>query len=199
MEDRNRKGSRRRQYLWTAFVLIVGLGAGALVHAAVPHAFVANETLTAANLNSNFNALDTRTTTLETNAAGAFNVLESASDVNQTGAASADVVYTSVSVTLTAGTWLVEAFASVSTNVIEGVELGLFDVTNGADIPNARGGVAQTVAGGNVALHTDKVITVTVPTTIKMKGYRNGASILSFGYGSVLAAGRNRLMAIRLK
>jgi hypothetical protein len=80
------------------------------------------------------------------------------------------------------------------------MELGLFDATNSVDIANARGGVmVATVANQPVALHTAKIITVTTPTTIQMKGYRNGASTLSFGFGNVLAGGRNRIMAFRLK
>jgi hypothetical protein len=189
MEDRKRSGFRRRTYLGSGVVLLV-VGAAALVHAAVPHAFVTNETLTADSLNSNFAALDARTAALETSAAAAPPVLESASDVNQTGSTTADLVYTSASLT----------FASVSTNVAEGVELGLYDVTNGADIPNARGGIAVTVPPYlAVALQTAKVLSVASPTAIQMKAYRNGVSTLTFGYANALAGGRNRMMAVRLK
>jgi len=200
MKDRIRATTPKRLVLWGSLAAAVVIAGAAVVYASVPHAFVTNETLTADNLNNNFAALDTRVTTLETGATAIGSVLEMASDVNQTGAASADLVYASVSVTLTPGTWLVEAYASLSANVVEGVELGLYDTTNSADIPNARGGVmAATLANNPVALHTSKVLTVTAATTIQIKGYRNGASTLTFGYANALAGGRNRIMAVRLK
>jgi hypothetical protein len=200
MEDRSRTKSRRSLVLWGGLALAVVIGGAAIVHASVPHAFVTNETLTADNLNGNFSALDTRITSLETAGSTVGSVLEMASDINQTGSLSSDLVYASVSVTLTPGTWLVEGFASLSANVPEAMSLGLYDATNSADILNARSGITvATTANFPVALHTSKVIAVTAATTIQLKGFRNGASIISFGYTSVLAGGRNRIMAVRLK
>src|SRR4051812_38193864 len=105
---------RKRRFRWLALFVVVGAGASAIAYASVPHMFATNETLTADNLNGNFNALDSRLSAVETTAGSAFGVLEMASDVNQAGAMGADLVYTAVSLTLTPGTWLVEAYASVA-------------------------------------------------------------------------------------
>jgi hypothetical protein len=67
-ESMSRRG--KRLYLWISVAIgVVVVSVGALVYASVPHTFVPNEPLTAANLNSNFAGLDTRVGTLETNAA----------------------------------------------------------------------------------------------------------------------------------
>jgi hypothetical protein len=55
----------KRSYLWAALALGGVVGAGALVGAAVPHAFNTGDTLAAADLNGNFAALDQRIAALE--------------------------------------------------------------------------------------------------------------------------------------
>src|SRR5215467_1179027 len=57
----------RRLYLgaWVGGAAVVGAGASTLVFASVPHAFTAGDTLRAADLNTNFAALDQRLTALE--------------------------------------------------------------------------------------------------------------------------------------
>jgi len=187
---------------------LVVLGIGALVHASLPAAvptFVEGAVLTAAQLNQlgqDITDLDNRlvATQQQIPAAPPFAVLESASDANQTAAFGADLVYTSASLTLTPGTWLVEGFATVrTTDVGDAVEVGLYDTTNAADIPNSRGGVGYADPGAQVALHTTKVLTVSKNTIVQIKAYRNGASTLAMGYQSALAGGTNRIIALQLK
>jgi hypothetical protein len=64
MNGRNWFGTRR-SYLWAALALGVIVGAGALVGAAVPHTFNNGDTLAAADLNTNFSAIDQRLAALE--------------------------------------------------------------------------------------------------------------------------------------
>src|SRR5579871_585384 len=60
-----RRMRRKRVVLVGALALAVGVTAGAVVLASVPHSFTSGETLTAANLNGNFTALDQRIAALE--------------------------------------------------------------------------------------------------------------------------------------
>jgi hypothetical protein len=55
----------KRVHLWAGVAVVVVVGAGALVYGSVPHTFATGDTLQAADLNSNFTALDQRTTALE--------------------------------------------------------------------------------------------------------------------------------------
>jgi microcystin-dependent protein len=66
MEDRKQSKIRmKRLTVWGGLAAIAVTGAGAIVYAAVPHSFQTGETLTADNLNGNFNALDARLAALE--------------------------------------------------------------------------------------------------------------------------------------
>jgi microcystin-dependent protein len=60
-----RRMRRKRVVLVAGLALAAVVTAGAVVLASVPHTFTAGETLTAANLNSNFAALDQRIAALE--------------------------------------------------------------------------------------------------------------------------------------
>jgi hypothetical protein len=59
---------RWRRFLWAGLAAAVAVGGGALVWASVPHAFQAQTTLHASDLNDNFTALDQRIATLEAQA-----------------------------------------------------------------------------------------------------------------------------------
>jgi hypothetical protein len=59
------RSRRYRTHRWALLALVLVVGAAALVRAAVPHTFVTGDTLTAADLNGNFVALDQRLATLE--------------------------------------------------------------------------------------------------------------------------------------
>jgi microcystin-dependent protein len=65
MVEGSRAARRKRAYIWAALALAVVVTTGAVVLASVPHSFSAGETLTAANLNSDFTALDQRIAALE--------------------------------------------------------------------------------------------------------------------------------------
>jgi microcystin-dependent protein len=60
-----RRTRRKRAYIGAGLALAAVVTTGAVVAASVPHSFSAGETLTAANLNSNFAALDQRLAALE--------------------------------------------------------------------------------------------------------------------------------------
>ena len=60
-----RRTRRKRAYIGAGLALAAVVTTGAVVLASVPHSFSAGETLTAANLNSNFAALDQRIAALE--------------------------------------------------------------------------------------------------------------------------------------
>jgi hypothetical protein len=120
-------------------------------------------------------AVDTRVTAADTNIAaidarvGAFeprvaalepvpeDVQESVVDTVETGTVNNDLVYQAASVSLTPGTWLVQAFASlISLDNPDNVQLALYDSTNGVVIPNSKSAVA-TVASQVVNLSTSRV------------------------------------------
>ena len=60
-----RRTRRTRAYIWAGLALVALVTTGAVVLASVPHSFSAGETLTAANLNDNFAALDQRIAALQ--------------------------------------------------------------------------------------------------------------------------------------
>jgi hypothetical protein len=209
------------------------LGGGAVAYAAGLVTWSQGQTLNASDLNNNFSYLQSeiagdggvqgevatlqgQATTLQgqvTTLQGQVTMLQAApttyetsSNTIQTGTQSADLPYTDTSLTLPAGTYLVSGFATVTTtNVADGVQIGLYDVTSASDVVNSRSGVGQTFscAGcttyGPVSLATSHVVTITVPTTYEVKAYRNGGSTLSIGYpGGGLAGPAVRMVATPL-
>jgi hypothetical protein len=133
-------------------------------------------------------------------------VLAQASSTNEVSALSADLVYQSVSLTLTPGTWMVSGAGSVYTlQNVDGVQLGLYNVTAAADVPNARGPIGETHCTESstdsclIGLTISSVIAVASNTVIRLHAYRNGTSQVGLGgnSGLVLPAA-NSLMAIQL-
>jgi hypothetical protein len=55
----------KRTLLRVVLPAVLLLGAGGIAYASLPHTFASGEVLTAANLNTNFQSLDARVTTLE--------------------------------------------------------------------------------------------------------------------------------------
>lgn len=223
--------SRTEKYVGAlAFTLAGVLATSVALADVVP--FTAGETLTAGKLNANFDDLDDRVTTQAAEAADLDSrvtdaemsiatleevpsYLVSTSNVAQTGAANTDFVYNTMEVTLQPGTWLVESNAVLLTaGASDLVQLGLWNQTTSSDVPNSRGAAAQSAAlnGGTVCGtmqyclaapgSASAVITVTVPTTIRAKAFRNGGSTLTVGpppgVGIVLAP-LNRISALRLR
>ena len=88
-----------------------------------------------------------------------------------------------------------------TTNVSDGVQIGLYDGTNLADLPNTKSSVASTQVSCQLPLHTSPVLTLATATQVQIKGYRNGTSTLQFGYGGGGASisGAMRMTAVQLK
>jgi hypothetical protein len=174
-------------------LMVSGVG----VAMALPVDFTAKggQALKAADLASNFTSLDARVGTLEQ----APTVLESASDTDLAGAMSTNTLYTPVSLTLTPGTWLVQAFATLSSTMNSDQKaLGLYNETAGADVPNSRSGIGTATMGDSESYTTSKVIVVVADTVIRMKAFRQGASIVNFGSAAVMTGGRQRMLAVKL-
>jgi hypothetical protein len=131
-----------------------------------------------------------------------------------------DLVYQSISVELSPGTWRVDAFATLTTTVSpDAVQIGLWDDSSGTEVGGSRSPVATTVsysaAGGLegcdgtsvscsiVMATTSKVMTITEPTTIRLGAFRNGDSRVWIGAHDpndiVSLPSQNRLVATRLR
>lgn len=194
-------------------VMVDGASVGRSKLGAVPYALEGDHALRAENAVSASTAVSAAVSNAATSISGSLKVLEAASDVTQSSPAiSQDLVYDAIQVNLTPGTWLIEGEASIiTTDVPDGVALGLYNATIGADIPNSRGGIGTTgVDSGAGAsriqvralapLHTSKVLAVAASTTVRLKAFRNGASTLQFGLPSLTAGmtQRNRITAVQL-
>jgi hypothetical protein len=206
---------QKRIFAAVAAISVTILGAAAIGYAGPTlHVWKDGDTLTAADLNGNFTALDTRIAALEENSP---TYLVAESKVTESSAVSQDLVYQSISLDLTPGTWLVEGFASLSTTVSQdGVQMSLWDDTNSVEVTQSRSPMVSTIGFGgvtscdgittfctSVGVTTSRVITVASETTIRLKGHRNGASRIWFGSsdpnGSVVLPWGHRLTALRLK
>ena len=146
--------------------------------AGVPNTFTSGETLTAADLNANFTALDGRVTTLE----AAPPILSLGSAAGEAGVTSTDTVYTHADLQVAAGTWLVFGNAVLEESFPDDCALGLYDVTAGATIPGSVGAPQAVQAGtaAQVGFTMSHVVTLAAPTTLRLVAWRNGASIVSF-------------------
>lgn len=126
-------------------------------------------------------------------------LLEAAATTQQTGGLGADVIYGSISVILTPGTWEIYGQASLSPNVLEGCQLALWNATTGpAEVPSSRSSVGAIAAGGTGQFTTEATLTVTVNTQIQLYGKRNGGSILTIGYTGVGLNSEQRISATRI-
>lgn len=166
-------------------------------------------------------ALDTRVTDTEadlldaetrlTGLEAAPTYLVATSSVAQSGTLGTDIVYASMEVTLQPGTWLVESGGTLfTTGAADAVQLGLWNQTASADVPNSKGSVGTSVAlnGGNlcgassclgVSLWARAVMTVTVPTVVRARAFRNGASTLTMGSAGLALTQQNRISALKLR
>ena len=107
--------------------------------------------------------------------------LETFSDTNEVGIHH-DFVYPDMVLNLPPGMWLIEAEATVFADVSDAVSLRLHNATEGANILASRSAIDITPSEGwPVPLHTSKVLTVLVLTTVQIKGFRNGGSTVGFG------------------
>ena len=116
------------------------------------------------------------------------------------GTISTDLVYTSVEVTLTPGIWLVWGQATMSSQTAADTkQLGLYNNTAGAAIADSKG-----PASGRPAVNVDELfvtfafVTVTTSFAVRLIGYRNGASQISFGYGGGGITDEQRITAVKV-
>lgn len=193
-------------------VAVVGIAAAA--QADVPKVWTAGEVLSAEALNLDFSALDERLTALES---AAPTVIEATSETTESSTAVyTDVVYQALSIDLTPGTWRVDALATLTTTVSpDAVQIGLWNDTTGEEIAASRSPMASTVsfeAGGAgsycpngcsaVSVSTSKVITVTAPTKVRIKAFRNGNSRVWVGIndpnGVILLKRAHRMVATKM-
>ncbi|MFO0553433.1 MAG: hypothetical protein U0271_33935 [Polyangiaceae bacterium] len=181
-----------------------------LATAQVEHVFTPGQTLTAADLNENFNGLDTRVSQLE----AAPTVLEASSDTTEAGNVSENLVVQGMSLDLTPGTWRVDAFASVGTSVNpDSVQIGLWNATTDTEIQGARSPMAvSTSLSSNplapcdgtttfcttLAMTTTKIITVSTTTKIRLAAFRNGLSRVVLASGNSALSAGHRLLATKL-
>ncbi|MFO0553434.1 MAG: hypothetical protein U0271_33940 [Polyangiaceae bacterium] len=182
-----------------------------LATAQVPNTFTAGQTLTAADLNENFNALDGKDSQLDTRvsqleAAPAPTAITVAGSVGEAGpGANIPTVYTHADLVLPPGTWLVQGYAGLSISVNnDGVGLGLYNVTADADVPNSVGPimVMRTTDPLDALSTAQTLITVSTTTTLRLKAIQNGTSIPSFsdfsGTATLAALGPHKLTAVKL-
>jgi hypothetical protein len=203
----------KRRALTIGIPLAILAGAGAVAYAGVPNIWKSGDVLNAAALNENFDSIDKRVGALEANPT----YLVAESQITENGSLSQDLVYQSISLDLTPGTWFVEGFASLSSTFQEdAVQISLWDDTNSVEVPQSRSPMQNTMQFGGatfcdgmttfcspVAAKTSCVITVTSGTKIRLKGHRNGLSKLWFGSsdpnGAIVLPRGHRLTALRLK
>jgi hypothetical protein len=99
--------------------------------------------------------------------------------VNQLGAANSDFVYSSATITLDPGVWLVQGQASifVTTASPDDVGAGLYNNTLGAEIANSRGPCVTANSGLAQEVMTRLVkITATSSTNIRVLCARSGVN-----------------------
>jgi hypothetical protein len=190
----------RKAIAYVAPVVLV-CGAG-IAYAKVPHTFQSHQVLTASDLNDNFNNFDSRVSALE----AAPSVLTAGSTAGQVGTFWMDTLYPSADLTLPAGTWLVTGFATLSnTGDSDAVVLGLYDQTHGKDLPGSMGPVGYLPTTLFLSgFSTSHVVTLTGPTTLRLKAFRNGSSTINFvDFTSVATAlgalTHHKLEAVKLR
>lgn len=102
------------------------------------------------------------------------------STTTQTGAANSDFTYATAEITLTPGTWLVSAGATMTNTVVDdGTSVALWNQTLGVEIANSTGPAGSTGTAYLTSLVArDTVISVTTNTIIRVRCKRNGASTI---------------------
>jgi hypothetical protein len=108
-------------------------------------------------------------------------LIEATSTTTVNGSASANIIYTNATITLTTGTWMIEAGTSqqqIATT--DTVACGIYNVTTSAEVSNSRGmaEVCTTTARASVFSRLVK-ITVSSSTDFCPLACRNGGSTTS--------------------
>lgn len=125
----------------------------------------------------------------------------SSNNVEGPAALGANLVYTAVEITITAGTWLVFAQATLSSQAaIDGKAIGIYNQTAGAYIANTTSpALDATVVNGFQAFFTYAVVSVTADTKLRIIAFRNGASQISVGYTGGGISPTQRITAIKIR
>jgi len=200
---------------WTKKILRMAIPAGFVLMGGValagpPKTFAAGEPLKAADLNANFSALDANFSALDgrlvTVEATPAKLVASSSDGELSPGNGQDTIYTHAELKLPAGTWLVQGYANLSiSGNADTTGLGLYDATNAAPIPDSVGSLQSLLVGmaaDRSFVTAQTVLTVAMPTAIRLEAVRNGASGVVFvNYtGSPIAAiGPHKLVAVKLR
>ena len=114
------------------------------------------------------------------------------------GSLSGNVIYEEATITLTPGTWLVEAHASLlNLTTADGCGVGIYNRTAAAEVSSSRGPAALHDTTVRAAVASGRVLlTVTVNTDVCPYAVRNGASTLRVSSTAGCPAGK--ITAIRL-
>lgn len=98
----------------------------------------------------------------------------------QTGAANSDFVYTTASITITPGVWLVQGAASLYNTVTsDAAAVALYNSTSSAEVSNSRGPSGTTTTSLAAQLTTRLVqMSASVNTTLRVLCTRNGGSTI---------------------
>lgn len=114
------------------------------------------------------------------------------------GSLSGNVIYEEATITLTPGSWLVEAHASLlNLTTADGCGVGIYNRTAAAEVSSSRGPAALHDTTVRAAVASGRVLlTVTVNTDVCPYAVRNGASTLRVSSTAGCPAGK--ITAIRL-
>ncbi|MEY3745080.1 MAG: hypothetical protein RLZ48_758 [Actinomycetota bacterium] len=106
--------------------------------------------------------------------------LTASSTNTETGGANADFTYSAAEITLTPGTWLVQAGASLTnTATSDSASVSLWNQTAGSEVSNSTG-VQSTTTTTFISGILSRVVSVTVTsnTAYRVRCKRNGASTI---------------------
>jgi len=110
----------------------------------------------------------------------ATNFLSASSTTVVTGSFGGNITYTQASITLTPGQWLVQTQATIiNTSTSDGTNVGIWNVTSGAEVANSRGPAHISTTSVHVAVSSRKILmNVAANTTVCPLGCRNGSSTI---------------------
>ena len=142
--------------------------------------FTTGDMLSAQKMNDNFSALDTRLKTIGKRSRHVTLVSESMN--TEQAQAYLNLVYQSAHLSLTPGTWLIHASATLTTTTsVDVVQMGLWNDTTSTDVTLSRSPLATTGIPGDgcdgvtkfcglAPLTTTSIVTVAADTTIQAQG-----------------------------
>ena len=98
----------------------------------------------------------------------------------ETGPASSDFTYSAAQITITPGTWIVEAGARlINTVTTDAAAVAVWNETLGSEVPNSRGAAGTTLTSLAFALLSRRTtLTVSSDTDLRVRCLRNGNSTI---------------------